>query len=312
MANEPRVLREFDGNGSVRTSHSSLIPLLLSLATPLTGAGAESPRLESKYCSSFLHKTRLKFIDANVSDRSNTAIEIDDAENGKRVELRLGPRVGRGTRGAFYPIENPEALGLSAEFSEWGLKIPHSTPFFRTFKNLDPSFNGRATLEEFHLFSELSDLYAEAAGLAEFPKNAAWGAGHFPTLAIERAIEHDLGFLLVKRKLRGAKSLMDLGDAGMRELPPEMVDALRDVFAMSAAIENASQARGAVVYLDIAPSNLLWVSEANDLAALSMKKPGFVLVEADKTPGNQPFYSPSTMTVEKFLSRAKRRLTKPR
>lgn len=296
---------------AIRTPFALFLALAVGFG-PVTPARAESPALESKYCSSFLHKARLKFIDTNVANLSNTAIRVDDAGRGAQVELRLGPRVGRGTRGAFYPIENPEALGLSAEFSDWGVKIPHSTPFFRTFKDLDPSFNGQATREEFHLFSKLTDLYAEAAKLPEFPKAAAWSAERFPTLAIERAIEHDLGFLLVKRKLRGAKSLMDLGDEGLRELSPEMIEALRDVFAMSAAVEKASRARGAVIYLDIAPSNLLWVSESQDLAALSMKKPGFVLVEADKTPGNQPFYSPSAMTIEKFLFRAKRRLTKPR
>ncbi|MBS1961971.1 MAG: hypothetical protein JST04_07130 [Bdellovibrionales bacterium] len=292
-------------------------PLAISLSLGIGTAfmpsvRAEGPALESKYCSSFLHKARLKFIDANVANLSNTAIRVEDGEKGTQIELRLGRRVGRGTRGAFYPIENPEVLGLSAEFSDWGVKIPHSTPFLRTFKDLDPSFNGQATREEFRLFSKLTDLYAEAAKLPEFPHAAAWSATRFPTLDIERAIEHELGFLLVKRKLRGAKSLMDLGDEGLRELPPEMVESLEDVFAMSAAIEKASRARGAVIYLDIAPSNLLWVSESEDLAALSMKKPGFVLVEADVTPGNQPFYSPSTMTLEKFLFRAKRRLTKPR
>ncbi len=231
--------------------------------------------------------------------------------NGKAVRLVTGDPLGNGMSGAVLKLENftgdlPEGYPRDALVVKVPLAFrlpgigtfafPHSKVFQR----------GEARLE-----SRLREQVAKVESSEFFPKDPAWEKGVLPAPPILSVLDTPYGKWIVKPVIRGTSLTRLVDKSGVAGLTPEMKRSLHELYDLTQALfdqatafgKSALSTGGTRVHafkLDLNPSNLVWVTEPDQMRMYGLKRPSFMLFELGEHPSDP--YLRENMNFQEFLS----------
>lgn len=130
-----------------------------------------------------------------------------------------------------------------------------------------------------------------------------------PVVPIAHTLVTDKGAIVFKPRVMGL-SVKELHARYGDRLPPEMVDSLKEIYGFSQALFERSKisslhpsipigGRTRSMYIDLNPSNFVWVEDRQELAKFGLTKPGFMLYELGEYV--KPKYRESTTSFPAFI-----------
>ncbi len=242
---------------------------------------------ERKYQKHFL-------VTDNFLDASGESIKFVDRKLDEPLELRFGDVVGVGQYGSVYHVKemrNSETKKFFIEEEEnLIVKIGNRKKGDSLLDESEFNFGIEEEGFFYNKFDEgVKSMWSDGK-LDQYSEVMEYG--RFPAVPIVYHLQGEAGDMLIKPFVKG-RSIKQLKEKLKSDgsLPSKYIEGLREIFELSQLVHNNVRTEASPVdselmrySLDLKPTNLFWVKSKKAMKKLGLKKPGFVLIEADHLP----------------------------
>jgi hypothetical protein len=222
---------------------------------------------------------------ASMVNDQGKLLQLQDLQQAKTITIQVADRKGFGLKGAVYVVLDTAGIDGLPETGSLVVKFPHSRKFIE-----DPL--PKAEKENMEEAEGYHVILTHAAAIGARPELAnrdlAWEEGKVPIAPIFKTITTERGTLLFKPELTGPKLSELLVGKRSTDLSSEMQQSLHDIYLFVDAVRDTvqkttdGQLPPEPYVIDYNVTNLIWVSDPEQMQLVGLSRPSFVFVEGTR------------------------------